>query len=513
MYFNRPVVKMEVKRSMRQTRPHPMLVTLLYLVIAGAGVWLISWLMTTLFPSRIDLDSLRYYLLIGNNYYGPQLFSWIVQTMLVSLVVSILTTAWNGLMNTGYSGYCLNMSQNMNPPLERIFSGFSRAGTVILAYILVAVFTFLWNLLFTVGLILVFVVAALLAASSNSMAALSVLLIFAAIIFYFIAAVWVSYRYVMVPFVLADSQGPASAMDAIRASTAMMRGRKGSFLVLRLSFIGWYLLEVLAVAVGVIIAAVSMAGSIRAMTLYNFSRVNGFGGIAVVILVALVCGVGIFILELWLRPYRTGCEAHFYLYASGGIQPNPYQPGPYGGQPGPYGGQPGPYSSQPGPYGGQPGPYSSQPGPYGSQPGPYGGQPGPYSSQPGPYGSQPGPYGSQPGPYGSQPGPYSYNPYSYQPPSQSTSGGYAQGPRPSQYGAAQWGAPQTPQAPQAPVLSEPPKFPETVIAPVFDQPPAAPDDAPAEPDDAPYEAPYAEPDTPNDDDTRQQPVGPGDPQI
>ena len=515
MNYNRAVMKLEVKQAMRQTRPHPMLVTLLYLVIVGIGTYLISWLVNLLFPGYNAMlseliENIQYY---GEDYFEyvieahPEIFLQLMTRMMiqagtVSVLVSILTSAWSGLMNVGYAGYCLDMSRGANPQLERIFSGFPRAGSVILAYILVAVFTVLWSLLFGIGFGVLMGIAFVVVAMNDSLAILGVLLIFAASILYAVALIWVEYRYVMVPFAIVDSRNPMSAMDAIRASKTVMKGRKGSFFVLRISFIGWYLLQALVILVGTIIVSVSIAGSIGSMY-YGNSAAAGLGWIAAILPVVLICGAANFIINLWLTPYRTGCDARFYLYAAGGAQPTPYQPGPYCGQP-PYGGQSGPYGGQSGPYVSQPGPYGGQPGPYGGQSGPYGGQSGPYGSQPGPYGSQPGPYGSQPGPYGSQPGPYNNNPYNYNPPSQGSFGGYPQAPQPPQYGTGiqqpQWGAPQAPAAPSAPA------------APAAPQTPAAPQ-APAEPAGAMYEEPYAEPEAPNNDDKPQTPNGPSYPQY
>lgn len=492
MNYDRAAMKQEVKRAMRQTRPHPMLVTLLYLVIVSTVAGLISWIIDIALPGG---NALLNDLLVNIQQYGEDYLEYIiedrpdiliqllVQWGTVSLLVSILTTIWNGLMNVGYSGYCLDLSRGANPGFERIFSGFPRAGSVILSYILVTVFTFLWSMLFGIGLGLLFFLATLLMNVGDALVIVGALLLFAALVLYAIALIWVTYRYAMVPFAIIDSQNPLSAMEAINVSKTIMKGRKGSFFVLRLSFIGWYLLEYLVVTVGASIAIIIAAVSFNDVMYYDYSGVS----LLAIIPIVLLCSAAIFVINLWLAPYRTTCEARFYIYATGGaqpIQPSPYQPGPYGGQYGPYGG-----------------------------------------GQPGQYGGQSGPYNSQPGPYGGQYGPYNNNPYGYNPPNQSSFGSYTQAGQPPQYGTgtySQWGAPQppaiptapsAPAAPEAPVTPEPPAGPETVAAPTFAEPPAVPA-APEEPDDAMYEAPYAEPEAPNnDDDTPQRPSGPSYPQY
>ena len=477
MNYSRAAMKQEVKQAMRQARPHPMLVTLLYLVVVSTVAGIISWLINLLIPSgNTLLNELVYNIqTYGEDYLEymlvdhPEIF---IQTMVLSgtasLLVSILTTAWSGLMNVGYSGYCLDLSRSTNPGFERIFSGFPRAGSVILAYILVAIFTFLWSMLFGIGLGVLLGIAFVIGAN-DSLAILGVLLMFTAIVLYAVALIWVTYRYAMVPFAIIDSQNSLSAMDAIRVSKTIMKGRKGSFFVLRISFIGWYLLEYLVIVVGVIVSIVAAAGAfvpyadaIEDMFGYGYVDMNWLlstlsQSLIIILPVILLCSAAIFVINLWLTPYLTSCEARFYIYATGGaqpIQPSPYQPGPYGGQPGPYGGQPGPY-------GGQSGQYSRQPSQYGGQPGQYGGRPGPYNN----------------------------NPYGYNPPSQSSFGGYTQAGQPPQYGTgtySQWGAPQAPEIPAAP----------------------------AEPAGDMYEAPYAEPEaSSNDDGTPQPPNGPSYPQY
>ena len=439
MNYDRAAMKEEVKQAMRRTRPKPMLVTLLFLVILGTGSSLISGLLSRLFsgsdlPLEDIVNGLMTYGLDYFIYYFPSeyLIQITLTTALVSTLASILTTIWSGLMDAGYAGYCLDMSRGMNPGLERIFGGFSRAVPVILAYILVAVFTFLWSLLFSVGLGVLLGIAFVIGAANDSMATVSVLLMVAATVGYIIAIIWVTFRYAMVPFAVMDSQTAPSALDAINTSKALMKGRKGSYFVPQISFFGWYLLELLIVLVGVVISGVSLfttvSSFIRGLSFADYITIlegsYDFSALAVqllgpVLIVALLCGVGIFIFELWLTPYQTGCNARFYTFATGGAQPIPPSPS------GPSGGQPEPYNSQPEPSGGQPEPYGYTP----LSQSPFGGSPQP-----------------------------------------------EQPPRDDGSGYPQWGAPQAPEAPAAP--AEPDDAPYE--AP-YSEPEEPGDDAPQQP--------------------------------
>ena len=486
MDYNRAAMKEEVKQAMRRTRPSPMLVTLLFLVVVGVGSGLISQLSSRLTGillssgAGMSLEELFEGIMNYGDAYIEYYFEQVLtpqfiigvaaQMVVISFAVSILTTIWTGLMDAGYAGYCLDMSRGTNPDLGRIFCGFPRAGSVILAYILVAIFTTLWSMLFSLGLVVLFIIAAVLMAIGGGMAVLGLLLMLAAYVGFFIGLLWAVLRYAMVPFAVIDPQNNLSAMDAIRASKTLMKGRKGKYFVLQLSFIGWYWLRAMIAVVGFIIVAGVTVGSIFSYAdrfedvLYSFLilgnpdellqfLVQMLGPVLIVgLIVVLVCGVSTLILNLWLTPYRTGCNARFYVYAMGDqpIQPNGGQPiQPSGGQPGPYGG----------------GQYN-----YGSGQASYSG--GQYN-----YG------GGQPGqPYGGQPGPYS---------------GYRQVEQPPQHGAGtypQWGVPQTtaysaaepfappaaptapqiPQAPAAPVFPQAPQFSQEPAAPVFPQAPQFP---------------------------------------
>ena len=58
-----------------------------------------------------------------------------------------------------------------------------------------------------------------------------------------------SYAYRMVPYILADNP-KMDAMEAIALSRKMMDGQKWNTFVLDLSFLGWYLLGILALGIG-----------------------------------------------------------------------------------------------------------------------------------------------------------------------------------------------------------------------------------------------------------------------
>lgn len=77
------------------------------------------------------------------------------------------------------------------------------------------------------------------------------LIIFAGSICCVLPGIYFTYCYAMVPYILAENPD-MKAGDALRLSKDMMQGHKFDTWVLGLSFIGWWLLGVLACGVGVV---------------------------------------------------------------------------------------------------------------------------------------------------------------------------------------------------------------------------------------------------------------------
>ena len=109
--------------------------------------------------------------------------------------------------------FFLSLSRNQDAKLEQLFGGFSRFGTAFCAYLLQAIFVFLWMLL----LIIPAIIAAL--------------------------------SYAMTYYIISDNES-IGALDAITASKELMRGNKWKLFCLGLRFIGWSLLCLLTFGIG-----------------------------------------------------------------------------------------------------------------------------------------------------------------------------------------------------------------------------------------------------------------------
>lgn len=323
MEYQRGQLKQEVKAAMKGTSPRPMLVTLVFVLLVGVGNWLLSFVINLVGTTWGDVSAV----VVEDIMEGAdpeQAVEWVMYSLMqspgvlaaigvTSVILSILTYLWNSLMTVGYEGYCLSMTRRENPPLQRIFCAFPQTGWVLLTRVLTGVFLFLWTLLFAVGFVLVVVIGALL---MEDLAALGVILILAGYVAFVVGVIWASLRYAMVDFILLDTG--VSGLDAIRLSKELMRGNKGRYFVLCLSFIGWYLLETAIMLVGVIIAALI----VTAVTLgTGSSNIFPSGGMVAGVLIAFVIVIAAVVLmivfDLWLKPYVTGASARFYDWLKG----------------------------------------------------------------------------------------------------------------------------------------------------------------------------------------------------
>lgn len=155
MGFQRQQVKLEVKQAMRLTRPRPIWITLLYLVIVGiisnvvssaltalSGGASLEQMMVSAMMNGEDMEEMMESFLFSS--YGSSLLT---RMTFVGMLGSLVIGLWQSLMGTGYSDYCLSMARNEAPPLEGLFRVFPQWTSIVITHILVGVFVILWSLL------------------------------------------------------------------------------------------------------------------------------------------------------------------------------------------------------------------------------------------------------------------------------------------------------------------------------------------------------------------------------
>ncbi len=314
--YQRAQMKQEVKSLIAGVRPRPMWVALLYLVITSVGVSLIQSITTAAAGTGFLTNQLTEILMSGRDIeealaefvlmYADRLITLVGTMMGAALLSSVLATLWQGLMTVGFNGYCLDIARGGMPAVGRIFSGFPMFGKVILTSLLVWVFTTLWTLLYTVGLIIIVVIGALLMEGVPVVGVLLMVLGYAA---FLVLEVRLALRYAMTNYVLLDTG--KYGLEAITASKQMMRGNKGKLFVLALSFIGWYLIMYAIILVGCVIIGIIVGVGAAAGGVTMGSVAGMVGGIMFVLIVMLAA---VYLLSVWLLPYVTTSVAKFYLF-------------------------------------------------------------------------------------------------------------------------------------------------------------------------------------------------------
>ena len=144
------------------------------------------------------------------------LYSLIAGSIQSLPIVGVITSLIiSGPFEIGIAFFSLSISRNQDAKLEQIFQGFKNFGTALGAYLLRSLFIFLWTLL----LIIPGIIAAI--------------------------------SYSMTFYILADDNS-IGAMDAIDKSKKMMDGYKWKCFCLGLEFLGWALLCILTLGIGLL---------------------------------------------------------------------------------------------------------------------------------------------------------------------------------------------------------------------------------------------------------------------
>ena len=300
MGYNRPEAKALAKQAMRTTYPHPMLVTLVYLLLTSVLTSLVSSLVTDPFTT--------FYYYVWDGVYGVEDLIRVLLTprnVASFLVIQLLITVYQWIMSFGYTSYVLRMARNEQPNYWNLLDGFHTIGRAFLVYLLIYIFTTLWSLLFLVPAFIVMLVSAL---GGPMLMFLALLLVIAAAIL----SVIVTYRYRLAVYFLLDNP-EMGALAAITESKRAMMGWKGELFIQDLSFLGWWLLLSLA--------------SLLAFSLGSIFGL-GVGG--------LLSFLTVKIASLWFNPYIWGTEANFYDWVVHGRYSYRDNSGPDAGYQSPY---------------------------------------------------------------------------------------------------------------------------------------------------------------------------------
>lgn len=162
---------------------------------------------------------------------------WLIMSLLSSL--SPVNMIIMGPLTLGISMVFLKIYRKEDFQLEEVFKGFNDFARSLTAYLLIALYVFLWGLL----LIIPGIIAAI--------------------------------SYSMTFFILAEDP-QISATEAMRQSKQLMRGHKGEYFWLLLSFIGWFIVSCFTFGLGFLLlqSYVTMSSAIF------YKRLKGEAAIA-----------------------------------------------------------------------------------------------------------------------------------------------------------------------------------------------------------------------------------------
>ena len=278
MYIDRRTLKAEARRILRSARPHPVLVTLLLLLLTTGLSTLVGLSISTPLDLIVSLTQQGLTpdraMLIMASTIGP-----------VGLFLHILITVFGLVLSFGYDRWALTASRGEQAAVSDLVYGFSMVGRILWLEILTFGYCLLWSiLLFMAGSLLMLIPTLLAPIFSPAMAIvfLCVLLILG------YAFLFTRYlRCALAHFILLD-EPEHGAFFALRQSIRMMSGQTARLFLLYLSFVGWLLL---------MIPAAMLAGVLGLLHPILSAAVT------------LIASVG---LELWLTPYVTLTLCRFY---------------------------------------------------------------------------------------------------------------------------------------------------------------------------------------------------------
>ena len=205
MYLNRAELKYRARQAMRGSAVSPYVMALVYSVIAYVMGLLSARLLNVDVVSvvkHLGADVVMENPEIFINYYisrAPGAFAYFIELLLRIMGM---------LLYAGQVVFILNMVRGLQNSLWNLMDGFQSFLRIIGLRILMAIFVFLWSLLFV------------------------------------IPGIVAAYRYRLALYLLLDHP-EMGVMECIRESKRLMCGHKAELFILDLSFIGWALLSVI----------------------------------------------------------------------------------------------------------------------------------------------------------------------------------------------------------------------------------------------------------------------------
>ena len=223
---------------------------------------------------------------------------------LPALFLSILLSLYSTVVGFGFTLWSMWTSRKLSPGLGSLADGFSVALLVIMTSILIFLHMLAWSLLCIPVVWLVLIPVLL----SPSLSFLVIPVLIAGIMIF---SYWVSLRYALAYYLLADHPDHG-AFAAVRRSVELTRGWKWEMFKLFFSFLGWELLDLLLYTL-VLVQVLVQGGFFQALSLEHYGAayvlyqiILSYPSSALLLLLASIP------VKLWLYPYRSVTMAGFY---------------------------------------------------------------------------------------------------------------------------------------------------------------------------------------------------------
>ena len=176
---------------------------------------------------------------------------WALAALVYGLIISAVSQVFPfaglfvaGAFGVGLASLALNTYNRKEIEVSQVFDGFKCYGTSLVAYLLMAIFLFLWSLLWLIPLFIGFVILGVTAESSAApVGAIVYLLILLVIPFLMIPYIRLSYSYSLTYFIIAEKP-EQSASESLRESVRLMAGNRWKIFCLGFRFVGWLFLAI-----------------------------------------------------------------------------------------------------------------------------------------------------------------------------------------------------------------------------------------------------------------------------
>ena len=194
--------KMMARLSMRNTKYKVYITSAVYIAV----ITLMNYLINRLMGVDSFLESFYVYVDRGVMPDYDTLFSMLPSPEVWEILMALLLSFMINFLGIGFSGYCLKVSRGQETKVSDLMCGFEFFGRAFVILVLRTVFIALWSMLFV------------------------------------IPGIIAAFRYSQSYYIMFDNPD-LSAYECIKRSGDMMRGFKGFYFVLMLSFILWYFLN------------------------------------------------------------------------------------------------------------------------------------------------------------------------------------------------------------------------------------------------------------------------------